>query len=155
MSQNLWSRYDHHFVGITCGVKERSFTLLFKQHSVWSLACQQRVFQLYHSENISKSFTHKMAAKASWNWNYVTVLHRDYVTVTLCIGISLLTYTITDLARHGASHGLQNGGLFTFTDYEVSLCYVRWLVYESVMNSRYSSLHVNLLRKTQISLNTI
>ena len=50
--------------------------------------------------------------------------------------------------RHGASHGLQNGGLFTFADYEVSLCYVRWLVYLSVMNSRYSSLHVNLLRKT-------
>jgi len=25
--------------------------------SVWSLACQQRVFQWYHSENISKSFT--------------------------------------------------------------------------------------------------
>jgi len=55
----------------------------------------------------------------------------------------------------GASHGLQNGGLFTFTNYEVSLRYVRWLVYESAMDSRYSSLHVNLLRKTQTSLNTI
>jgi len=44
---------------------------------VWSLACQQNIFQLCHSENIWESFTHKMAAKASWHWNYVTV--------TLCI----------------------------------------------------------------------
>jgi len=29
--------------------------------------------------NISQSFTHKIAAKASWQWNYM------YVTVTLCI----------------------------------------------------------------------
>jgi len=41
--------------------------------SVWSLTCRQSVFQWYHSENIYKSFTHKMAAKASWHWNYVTV----------------------------------------------------------------------------------
>ena len=45
--------------------------------SVRSLSCQQSVFQRYHSENIYESFTHKMAAKASW--------HRNYVTVTLCI----------------------------------------------------------------------
>ena len=46
--------------------------------SVSSLACQQSVFQRYHTENIiNQSFTHKMAAKASWHWNYVTV--------TLCI----------------------------------------------------------------------
>jgi len=41
--------------------------------SVWSLACQQSVFQRYHSKKISKSFTHTMAAKASWQWHYVTV----------------------------------------------------------------------------------
>jgi len=35
------------------------------------------VFQRDHSENISQSFTRKMAAKASW--------HRNYVTGTLCI----------------------------------------------------------------------
>jgi len=47
--------------------------------SVWSLACRQSVFQWYHSEDIYQSFTHKMAARASWHWNYVTV--------TLCITV--------------------------------------------------------------------
>jgi len=42
--------------------------------SAWSLACQQSVFRRYHSENIYQSFTHKMTAKASWHWNYVTVI---------------------------------------------------------------------------------
>jgi len=44
--------------------------------SVWwlSVACQQSVFQRYHS----KTFI-KMAAKANWHWNYVTF--------TLCIDI--------------------------------------------------------------------
>ena len=28
-SQNLWPRYDRHFVGITYGVKERKFIVLF------------------------------------------------------------------------------------------------------------------------------
>ena len=46
--------------------------------SVWSLGCQQSIFRRYHSEKkIYWSFAHKMAAKASWQWNYVTV--------TLCI----------------------------------------------------------------------
>jgi len=51
--------------------------------SVRSLACPRSVLQRYHSEkHISefypyRSFTHKMAAKASW--------HRNYVTVTLCV----------------------------------------------------------------------
>jgi len=35
--------------------------------SVWSLSRQRSVFQRYHSENIYQSFTHKMAAKASWH----------------------------------------------------------------------------------------
>ena len=56
-SQNLWPQYDRHFVGIT--------RLPTKCISARSLA------------NISQSFTHKMAAKASW--------HRNYVTVTLYI----------------------------------------------------------------------
>ena len=34
-------------------------------------------FSTITAANTSKSFTHKMAAKASW--------HRNYVTVTLCI----------------------------------------------------------------------
>jgi len=38
---------------------------LVYEMSVWSLACQQSVFQRYHSENIYQSFTDKMAAKAS------------------------------------------------------------------------------------------
>jgi len=43
-----------------------------------SHCAQQSVFQRCHSEkNIYKSFIHKMAAKASW--------HCNYVTVTLCI----------------------------------------------------------------------
>jgi len=33
-----------------------------------------------------KSFTHKMAAKASWHWNYVTI--------TLCIIMSMLTWKL-------------------------------------------------------------
>ena len=45
--------------------------------SVWSLARQQSVFQHCHSENIYQSSAYKMAAKASW--------HRNYVTVSLCI----------------------------------------------------------------------
>jgi len=49
---------------------------------VWLLACQESYHskERYHNisnditvKNISKSFTHKMAAKASWHWNYVTV----------------------------------------------------------------------------------
>ena len=48
--------------------------------NVWmiTIACQQSVFQRWHSEkHLSTFITHKMAAKASW--------HRNYVTVTLCI----------------------------------------------------------------------
>ena len=41
--------------------------------SVRPLACQLRVFQRRHSEKHFSSFTHKMAAKASGHWNYVTV----------------------------------------------------------------------------------
>ena len=68
---------------VMCGVQGRRFIVLFKQHSicyfvkmsVWSLACQQSVFHRYHSEKkIYGSFTCKMAAKASWHWNYVTVI---------------------------------------------------------------------------------
>ena len=54
--------------------------------STWSLACRQSVF-LSDSRitNISKSFTHKMAAKTSWQiWNEITSL-------TLCItGVNTL-----------------------------------------------------------------
>ena len=101
-SQNLWSRYDHHFVGITWhivyGVEGWRFIVLFKLHSirwfmkmsVWSLARQQSVFQQYHSENIYRSFTHKMAAKASW--------HQNYVTVILCI-----SFAASDDITSGAS----------------------------------------------------
>ena len=47
--------------------------------SAWSLACQQSVFFMDITvKNIYQRFTHKMAAKASWHWNYVTL--------TLCIG---------------------------------------------------------------------
>jgi len=46
----------------------------FMKMSVWSLACQQSVFQrCIKAKNIYRSFTHMMAAKASWHWNYVTV----------------------------------------------------------------------------------
>jgi len=45
-------------------------------------------------KNIPKSFTHKMAAKASWHWNYVTVTLSiivlqtalDYITAINCSG---------------------------------------------------------------------
>jgi len=45
--------------------------------SVWSLTCQRSYFGDIIVANISESFTHKMAAKASW--------HRNYVTVIICI----------------------------------------------------------------------
>ena len=45
--------------------------------SVWSLFGNKAYFSDITMKNISKSFTDKMAAKAS--------LHRYYVTVTLCI----------------------------------------------------------------------
>jgi len=45
--------------------------------SVWSLAGNKAYFSSITAKNIYQSFTHKMAAKASWHWNYVTV--------TLCI----------------------------------------------------------------------
>ena len=45
--------------------------------SVWSLACQQSVFQRYHSGRRFSRILLTMAAKAS--------LHQNYVTVTLCV----------------------------------------------------------------------
>jgi len=45
--------------------------------SVLITSRQQSVVQRYHGENIYESFTNKMAMKASW--------HRNYLTVTLCI----------------------------------------------------------------------
>jgi len=56
-SQNIRLLYDRH-CGIMCGVKGRRVIVLFTYHSirwfmkmsVWSLACQQSVFQRYHSE---------------------------------------------------------------------------------------------------------
>jgi len=77
----LWVQH-----GIMCGVKDRRFIVLFTQHSirrfmnmsVRSLACNEVYLSDITVKNISKSFTHKMAAKASWHWNYATV--------ALCIG---------------------------------------------------------------------
>jgi len=67
-SEDLW-----------CYFNKIQFRWFYKKSlSVWSLACQQCVyFSDITVANISESFTHKMAAKASW--------HRNYVTVTLCI----------------------------------------------------------------------
>jgi len=54
--------------------------------SLCSPAYQQSVFQRdYSGKNISQSVTHKIAAKASW--------HRNYVTVTLCMGY-LYVFTV-------------------------------------------------------------
>ena len=43
----------------------------------------KRIFSDITVKNINQSFTHKMAAKASW--------HRNYVTVTHCIAMGLFT----------------------------------------------------------------
>jgi len=48
--------------------------------TAWSLSCQWSAFQRYHCEKHLSEFTHKMAAKASWHWNYVTV--------TVCITLA-------------------------------------------------------------------
>jgi len=93
----LWAYH-----GIMCGVKGRRFIVLFKQHSirwfmkmsVWSLACRQSVFQWHHSEKHLSEFTHKMAAKASWHWNYVTVtlcIYNCYVADRMyCVSFSMI-----------------------------------------------------------------
>jgi len=48
--------------------------------SVWSLSCQQTsCFSAITVKNIYESFTHNVAAKASWHWNYATV--------TICISL--------------------------------------------------------------------
>jgi len=52
--------------------------------SVRSLARQQAYFQQYHSESIYQSFAHKMAAKAGWHRNYVTV-HPMYMACTFVV----------------------------------------------------------------------
>ena len=39
-------------------------------------------------KNIYQSFTHKMAAKANWHWNYVTVTLCILEIFLLCYGVS-------------------------------------------------------------------
>jgi len=55
-----------------------------------------------------------------------------------------------DRPGHGTSHGLQNGGLFTFTR-KVCITYDCWnmkvLLFMTVMDLQHSSLRVNLLSK--------
>jgi len=99
-SQNLWPRYDRHFVGIVwhnvlmCGVNGRRFVMLFTRNSirwfmkmsVWSLTSQRSVFSDITVANISESFTHKMAAKTSWHryeskWRH---WHPMYVRDCMC-----------------------------------------------------------------------
>ena len=70
-----------------CGVNGRRFIVIFKQNSirwfikmtVWSLTCQQSEITV---ANISQ-FTHKMAAKASWHRNNVTVTCLCFILVLL------------------------------------------------------------------------
>ena len=67
--------------------------------SVWSLACQQSVayFSDITVKNIYQSFTHKMAVKASWHWNYVTValciLHVGKHLYKHCINLNRTLFT--------------------------------------------------------------
>ena len=44
-SQNLWSRYDRHFVGMACGVDGRIFAMLFKRNLIgeWYACVEDRV----------------------------------------------------------------------------------------------------------------
>jgi len=49
-----------------------------------SLTYQQSIFEHYHSGKHFSDFTYKMAAKINWQ--------KNYVTVTLCIAVSLLAY---------------------------------------------------------------
>jgi len=72
-----------------CGVKGQRFIVLFKHiesvgfflkslYDYYSLPAK-RVLAISQWQTFLKSFTHKMAAKAS--------LHQNYVAVTLCIVI--------------------------------------------------------------------
>ena len=70
-----------------CGVKGRRVIVLFNWHSIrWVFSgnhylANKAYFSAITVKNIYESFTHKMATKASW--------HRNYVTLTLYITISL------------------------------------------------------------------
>jgi len=79
-----------------CGVKKRRFIVLFKSKFnplVYKkcLYANKAYFSDITVSNISQSLTHKMAAKASWC--------RNYVTVTLCI------YSLAECGMNGVDAG--------------------------------------------------
>ena len=88
-SQNLWSRYVRHFVGITwhnvCNYRAKVYHVIQIKSNL--RACphdHQTTDRAYLNDirvtNISKSFTHKMASKPAG-----IDTERNYVTVTVGI----------------------------------------------------------------------
>jgi len=97
-----------------CGVKRRRFISCYLNNirpvGLWKclynhyIACLQGVFQRYHSENIyDQSFTQKLAAKASWHWNYVTV--------TSCIDVEMCTVHIPICNDNGCGDDTSECGI--------------------------------------------
>ena len=91
-SQSLRPRHDRHFVGTTRHNAWSWGAKIYRVYlnKIWSVGlwkclydhclANKAYFSAITVKNIYESFTHKMAAKASW--------HRNYVTVTLCIYVS-------------------------------------------------------------------
>ena len=102
-----------------CEVNGLRFIVLFKQYSITSLPTKRISAISQCKKNIYKIFTHKMAAKVCWHWNYVTV--------TLCIicdgwylswqfhcctyAFSALTLLVGRQERHPACKKLSGGVL--------------------------------------------
>ena len=77
------------------------------------------------------------------------MLHRDYVTVTLCIGISLLTYTITDLANLYGSARREDSVIMTSWHSVVSFCFGRF--FSKAFSFFYSvAVSTNLFKLAQV-----
>jgi len=89
VTENLLSRYDRHFVGITwrnvgkdlscCLNNIQSAGLRKCPYDRYSLPTKRISAIAKSVKNIYQSFTLKMAAKTSW--------HRNFVTVGLCIAV--------------------------------------------------------------------
>jgi len=114
---------------------------------VWWLTYQQSVFRWYHSNEHYKSFTHKMAAKASWH-RYGTKLRHCH-PILLCITNRISTFaskiSFLFLIFHNTEFYFKNSLAFLklvkiykfyeflkFIKYAFSICaasdnvYIRW-----------------------------
>ena len=74
--------------------------MVYENICMITIACQQSVFQRYHSEKHLWEFTHKMAAKDSWHWNYVTMSqYAEYAVYASHAVISRVAIDVEKLLR--------------------------------------------------------